>query len=50
MKNSPVMQAKGRFRGGAEQAIWRDEKKVALSMIQCHLASLESVVPAGGLK
>lgn len=50
MKNSPVMQAKGRFRGGAEQAIWRDEKKVALSVIQCHLASLESVVPAGGLK
>lgn len=50
MKSSPVMQEKGRFRGGAEQAIWRDEKKVALSMIRCHLASLESVVPTGALK
>lgn len=50
MKNSPVLKEKGRFRGGAEHAIWRDEKKVAPSVIWCHLASLESAVPTGGLR
>jgi len=41
---------KGRFRRGAEQAVWRDEKAAAPAVVRCNLASLESVVPIGGLK
>lgn len=45
-----LVQQKSSFRTAAEQVIWRDEKKVTSSVMRCHLASLESVKPAGGLK
>lgn len=40
----------GQVWGAAKQAVWRDEKKVALGVFQCHLTPLEAAVPTGGLK